>query len=274
MLETSRETSRETGEDSRGGLPEQVWARIARHSHRLLMLDFDGTLAPFVSERMRARLPAESLRALDRIVASAREPMAVISGRPLRELIALLPDLPLHLVGEHGWEQRMSNGVTWVHQPGANARWRLATAAHLARLAGCGRWIERKRASVVLHERGIETPADLRKISRVARAWRLLETGGGLHLDRTDGGFELRAIARGKHTAALGLLRQSPPGTLPVFIGDDVSDEDAFRVLRPLGITIHVGTVERTTAAEWSLASPHEVAEFLTRWTELIEEVR
>jgi trehalose-phosphatase len=247
---------------------------MARHSHRLLMLDFDGTLAPIVPERMQARLSDAAFAALKKLANRPGERVAVISGRPLSELRTLLPDLPIHLVGEHGWEDRSPNGLTCTHEPGTAARWRLQLAHRIAHWAGCGPRVERKRASVVLHVRGIADEAERRQADRVARLWRLLAAGRAFSLDETNGGHELRATARGKHTAVLGLLRGMPPGTLPVFLGDDVSDEDAFRVLRPLGITIRVGTVARPTSAEWSLASPGEVAEFLARWAALSAEAR
>ncbi|MEO5617276.1 MAG: trehalose-phosphatase [Candidatus Eisenbacteria bacterium] len=258
---------------ARRGLPELVWERIARHSHRLLMLDFDGTLAPFVADRMQASLPAESFGALQRILRDTGERVAVISGRPLAEIHALLAGLPIHLVGEHGWEDRMPDGQVRVHEPQGSARWRLAVAGHAARAAGCGAQLERKRASVVLHTRGLNGEG-ARKLRRVARLWRILATRDGMSLDVTNGGYELRAVARGKHTAVLELLNGAAPGALPVFLGDDVTDEDAFRVLRPAGITIRVGGGERPSAAEWCLDSPDDVAEFLTRWAELPQETR
>lgn len=271
---TMLEIARKPGTRTRRGLPEQVWERIARHSHRLLMLDFDGTLAPIVSDRAQAQLPNESFSALQRILGDTGERVAVISGRPLAEIHALLAELPVHLVGEHGWEDRLPDGHVQVHKPEGSARWRLAVAVHAARAAGCGSQLECKRTSVVLHTRGTDGNAGDRKFRRVARLWGILATRGGLRLDVTHGGYELRAAARGKHTAVLDLLKSAVPGTIPVFLGDDVSDEDAFRVLHPLGITIRVGADERPTAAEWSLESPGDVAEFLTRWAGLPAEAR
>ena len=94
-----------------------------------------------------------------------------------------------------------------------------------------------------------------------------------MKLDVFNGGWELRDRTRSKGTIAADLVANGPPDPLPVFLGDDTSDEDAFAVVRPLGITVRVGTTSRATSAEWTLGSTDEVAEFLERWADLTEEV-
>jgi len=268
------EFAQEAAEGSAAPLPEPVWARIARHPQRVLMLDFDGTLAPLVPDRTTVALPPASFAALRRIASRPMNRVAVISGRPLAELAGHLGGLPVHLVGEHGWEERTPLGLTWTHRPGWWVRQRLGLAAWLAAAAGHAAQLERKRTAVVLHTRAPAPGGKALPAGAVPRLWKLLTLRGGLGLDAIDGGWELRATARGKHTAALGLLRAAPPDTLAVFLGDDVSDEDAFRVLRPTGVTIRVGGAERSSAAEWRLGGPAEVAAFLSRWAELGEGAR
>lgn len=256
-----------------GPLPEAVWERIERHSPRLLMLDFDGTLAPFEVDRMTVRVPVRTIDALERISRRAVDRVAIVTGRPLREVLGLLGDLAISMVGEHGWEERDSRGVLWSHRPSLRSRTLLLMARTLARVLDCGDLIEAKRASVVLHTRGLDSRMRLSRATRCARLWRLL-VHGGLRLDRMNGGYELRDFRRGKHTAVRGLLGLGPPNLLPVYVGDEMSDEDAFAVLRPAGITIRVGTDDSATLAEWNLETPDDVADFLVRWASIPEAAR
>ena len=254
-------------------LPDTVWERIERHSPRLLMLDFDGTLAPFEVDRMAVKVPPATIEALERISHRAVDRVAIITGRPIREVRGLLGDLRIHMAGEHGWEERNVQGVTWTHELSVVSRMLLAKARLAAQALACGDLIEVKRAAVVIHTRGITSSARLKQAARCAWVWERLAVAG-LRLDPLDGGYELRDLHSGKHTVVQNLLRRGAPGALAVYVGDETSDEDAFSVLRPLGITIRVGVEERRTHAQWRLESPAEVSEFLVRWAALPEHGR
>ena len=82
-------------------------------------------------------------------------------------------------------------------------------------------------------------------------------------------GVELRASGHDKGTALAELCSAMPPGTLPVYIGDDATDEDAFRYLRPLGIGIKVG-MENDTAAVGRVPNPASVLRLLRGWSQLM----
>ena len=66
------------------------------------------------------------------------------------------------------------------------------------------------------------------------------------------------------------ILQREPRDTLPVYLGDDIGDEHAFRVLRPLGVTIRIGRPHLPTAAEWRLGSVDDVASFLEHWKTVV----
>src|SRR2546427_4324988 len=83
-------------------LPDAVWSRIASSPRRLLILDYDGTLAPFNVDRGHA-LPARRTRAALEALIVGGESVVIVSGRPIAELHELLGGLPLRLIGEHGW---------------------------------------------------------------------------------------------------------------------------------------------------------------------------
>src|SRR6516225_3975371 len=92
------------------GIPARLWTRVSCAPHRLLMLDYDGTLAPFRVARGQAAPPARVLKRLGRLARAAHTRVAVVSGRPIDELDPLLGALPIALFGEHGWEERGLDG--------------------------------------------------------------------------------------------------------------------------------------------------------------------
>jgi len=251
-------------------LPESVWDRIRSGTSRLLLLDFDGKLAPFEVDRMAVRIPAESRDALRRIVRSGNDRVAIVSGRPIAELERLIDGYEGGLAGEHGWEEKNAKGVVWRHTPSLRARVLLKLAEWVAIFMRCGDRLEKKRASIVLHTRGLTSERIKRRVARCALVLHVLFEHERMRLDAFNGGYELRDRTRSKGTVALGLLKDAA-GTLPVYLGDDVSDEDAFEVVRPIGVTIRVGPVPKDSAAEWTLESPEAVSEFLERWAEITE---
>jgi trehalose-phosphatase len=229
------------------------------------MLDYDGTLAPFQVERERA-LPTRATREALRAVAMNGEPVAVISGRPVAQLLKFLHGIPVHLIGEHGWEELTSNGASRVYELPHATDVRLGLAHRAALACGWHPQLERKRASVVLHTRSLSRE-QAREIEQNARElWARFFERDGLRLEEIDGGLELRATQRGKGTATWETLQQEPQGTLPIYFGDDAADEEAFRTLRPIGVTVRVGRPHLPSAAEWRLGSVDDVTTFLEHW--------
>ncbi len=251
--------------------PESVWDLIRSRTPRLLLLDFDGTLAPFEVDRMAVRIPQESRDALARIARSGRDRVAIVSGRPIAELERLIDGFDGTLAGEHGWEEKNARGVVCRHTPSLRARILLRLAEWVVVFMRCGERLEKKRASIVLHTRGVTSERMKQRVRRCARVLHVLFEHDRMRLDAFNGGYELRDRTRSKGTVALGLLHKGPEQTLPVYLGDDVSDEDAFEVVRPLGVTVRVGLAPRDSAAEWTLDSPRAVAEFLACWAEIAE---
>jgi trehalose 6-phosphate phosphatase len=254
-----------------GGLPATLWSRAAEAPHRLLMLDYDGTLAPFRVRRGEARPLPGVARLIGRIAAAGGTTVAVISGRPLAELIGLVGLLPAILVGEHGWETRLPDGRVERHRLPEEVAARLERAAVLAQDAGIGSRVERKRGALVLHTRGLPEDQAGDVVREGRRAWEAAAGYGGLRLDTIDGGLELRARSRDKGTAVRDLVAAAPPGTLAVYLGDDATDEDAFRELREIGFGIRVGPRERDSLAAGRLPSVESVETFLERWWEILQ---
>ena len=256
------------------GFPPHVWRGIALAPHRLLMLDLDGTLVPFEVVRSRAVPAPDTLSLLQRIAASEGTTLAVISGRPVRELADLLGHPPWTLVGEHGWETAEPGERVMRHSSPRGTPARLDRAEQAAREAGLGERLERKRTSLAVHTRGLDEATARAIESTAARLWQPLTENAPMQLTPFQGGVELRQKGRDKGTAVCDLLARERPGTLAVFVGDDRTDEDAFAALSSDGIGVRVGPHGVPTAASARLEGPREVARFLEEWLQVTEHDR
>jgi trehalose-phosphatase len=228
-----------------------------------LLLDFDGTLVPLASDPDQVRLDPVVRQVLRRLANHPRATVYIISGRRLASLrrVATVPGL--HLLGLHGWERR---GVSFPR--GERRLLREAKrwlAPRLPRSPGIK--LEDKGLSLAVHHRGATRLAvqRARRVTRQARD----RFRPGLHLLAGKKMWELLpAAVDGKGPATKWLLGKLPRRALPIFIGDDVSDETAFAVL-PHGLTLHVGGKASTKARYW-LRNPGEVREFLGRLEAMI----
>jgi len=246
------------------GVPN-FWERVAASRHAILLLDYDGTLAPFHADRMQARLYPGMDERLQRLAELDNTTVALVSGRPVAEIQKLTGFTNLLIAGTHGFElYRPGVGITQMPLPaGVEASLDEARRAAAA-LVGDYR-AERKIATVALHVRGL----DAREADRVTGEFRsVVEPMAGEHLEVRDfnGGVELRVRGRDKGIAIAEIIAELPDADLVVYIGDDDTDEDAFRALPPHGIGIKVGDLDRPTAAHGRLESPAAVLQLLTDW--------
>lgn len=252
-------------------IPAFLWQRAMEAPHRLLMADYDGTLAPFRTDRREAVPLNLSISLLRAIARSKDTTVAIISGRPVRELEAFTGGLEVTLVGENGWEEKSPDGLIVRHplKCELDEALRRASTAAASRLWG---WrLERKRAARMLHTRGL-SDADAAEVRRACEdLWRPEASAAGLDLVHLNGGIELRAPGRNKGTAARDLLAQSPAGTYAVHIGDDEADEDAFRVILDHGCGIRIGDPSVPSIAQGRLASWIDLPFFLKKWLEIVE---
>ncbi len=244
----------------------EIEALIHQRDHLAVLTDFDGTLAEIRRFPWEVEMPPR-IRRLLKDLRDRGALVGVVSGRTLADLEALVRIPNIWYAGEHGMFVQRPNGE----------RIPMADAAHLDRIERVrqllgerlkdvpGVRVEAKHAAVAVHYRGahrdrIETG---RKIVNRAAS----EIGG---LDVMQGKMvwdivPLTAIDKG--TAVKTILQeaalQRPGSWLPVFLGDDTTDENVFTKMTD-GITVAVGQ-PRDTAARFFVPSPSEVADFLSR---------
>ncbi|QDQ90144.1 trehalose-phosphatase [Rhodococcus sp. WB9] len=229
-------------------------SRVARTPRLLVASDYDGTMAPIVSDPEKAFPHAESVRALRALASLAGTTAAVISGRALKDLAALsrLP-AEVQLVGSHGSEF----DIGFIHAIDADAKKLLGEITEeLTRIATlhAGTSVEAKPASVALHVRNADAEEGALALAAV-RA----DAGQRVGVQVTEGKsvIELAVVATDKGHA-LDLIRHQDGATAAVFVGDDVTDEKAFARLQGPDLGVKVGPGE--SLAEFRVSTTEDVA--------------
>jgi trehalose-phosphatase len=241
----------------------------ARAGRLFLALDFDGTLAPIVPSPAAAALPAAARAALLRLAQRPDTDLAIVSGRALEDLRPRVGIPDLYYAGNHGLEIE-GPGVQEVHQEATSARPDIVACAAVLRerLAGLeGAVLEDKGLTLSVHYRQAPDRATVERVRAVA----LESCAAAPGLRATEGKMvvEIRpAVDWDKGRAVrflLEILGAAAPAAGPaLFIGDDRTDEDAFRALDQRGDGVIVApTPPALTAATAYLRSPAEVVCFL-----------
>ena len=254
-------------------LPD-FWQRVREADHLFLGLDYDGTLAPFDIDPMAAT-PVEGVKESIRLLGESEQTrVAIISGRPLTEVMTLLGDPRVMVIGSHGHELWPVDGAPVVRQPSPNQAFGLEEVKADLLQRGLVDRLECKVASLAVHTRGLppELALDIEEV--VGTTWAEAARRYDLECRRFNGGVEIRCAGWGKGAALTQLLDVQPDQTLAVYIGDDETDEDAFTVLRGRGVGIKVGDSSWPTAAQGFLPDCHAVADFLQTWISLTDTAR
>ncbi|OZC72375.1 trehalose-phosphatase [Rhodococcus sp. 06-418-5] len=227
---------------------------VARTPRLLVASDYDGTMAPIVSDPQKAFPHPESVSAMRGLASLAGTNAAVISGRALRDL-AILSRLPseVQLVGSHGSEF----DAGFVNAIDDNAKKLLTViTGELQAIADAhpGVSIETKPASVALHVRNAETAAGDEALAAVRSG---AAARDGVQVTEGKSVIELAVIVTDKGVA-LDILRHQEAATAAVFFGDDVTDEKAFGHLHGPDIGVKIGPGD--TLAEFRIDSTEQVA--------------
>ena len=235
---------------------------------RVLMLDYDGTLAPFHIRPERA-VPYPGVReALESLVETGGTRIVIVSGRPASNLVPLLGlKRPPEIWGGHGWERLLPDGELRTQEPSPAVKVSLekAAAAAVDAVRAGGR-LECKQASVALHWRGLPALTAAKVQARCRAAWDPLIESGALQLLPFDGGLELRAPGCNKQHAVKAVLSETAGDGAIAYLGDDLTDEDAFAAVKPRGLAVLVRPELRETEADVWLQPPRELVAFLKRW--------
>ncbi|WP_051609535.1 trehalose-phosphatase [Fodinicurvata fenggangensis] len=264
------------------GLPafwDSDWELRACLSGRSLavFLDYDGTLTPIVEDHTKAFLDDGMRAAIAELARSAK--VAIISGRDLQKIQQLVKIDSLFVAGSHGFEIAGPDGTSEYLERGVEFLPKIEEAERRLHegLSGIdGHSVERKRFSIAVHYRRVaerDVPRMEAVVDEVLSACGGLRKGHGKKVFRIQPDLEWH-----KGCAVLWLLerfRHDDPNILPVYVGDDITDEDAFRALAGRGLTIVVrDREERRTAADYAVADTDEVRQLIAMLAVLAAEAK
>ncbi|VBA35374.1 Trehalose-phosphate phosphatase [Mycobacterium attenuatum] len=262
-----------TGDRRMSELPDALQAPGLTAHRPAVFFDFDGTLSDIVNDPDAARPVAGAAEALIQLAAQC--PVAVLSGRDLADVTTRLGVPGIWYAGSHGFELTAPDGTHHQNEAAAVAIPVLEqAAAQLRERLGSipGVVVEHKRFGVAVHYRN----AARDRVGDVAAAVRTAGQRDALRVTTGREVIELRPDIDWDKGKTLRWViehlrsRTAPPATslVPIYLGDDITDEDAFDAVRPDGVPIvvrHNEDGDRATAALFALDSPARVAEFTAR---------
>ena len=254
----------------RSGLQSQLepfLRQLTEASEAALLLDYDGTLAPFHAQRDQAYPYPGVTLLLQEIMRDRRTRVVVISGRDATEVPPLLNVHPSPEVwGVHGLQRLQPDGSTEMPQLDERT---------LDGLSDAGRWLgyqellhtaEFKAGSVAAHWRGLSDNDAEAIRARVLLGWRPIAKQRGLNVLEFDGGVEIRVQKADKGEAVRAFLDKVNARAPVAYLGDDTTDESAFKAMQGRGLSVLVRPKWRNTAAQFWLKPPEELLDFLGLW--------
>jgi trehalose-phosphatase len=241
--------------------------RLRSAPRSVLMLDYDGTLAPFHVDRFAATPYPGVEERLANLSTLSQVRLVLVSGRSARELRDLLrPGIRAEIWGSHGRERLRTDGAYELFALSPDEQAALEQVGLEMSALGFSETLEVKPASLAVHWRSFG-PAKQEGIRALVQSvFARVGQPAGLHLLPFDGGLELRSIDRTKGTAVEEILADEPNDVPAAYLGDDLTDEDAFVAVGNKGYSILVRSEVRASFARYWLHPPDELLDFLDAW--------
>jgi trehalose-phosphatase len=243
----------------------EVISKIQKSPKVYLFLDYDGTLTPIVSKPKKARISARVRTLIKELNSYPWIRIAIVSGRSLQDIKKMAGVKGIIYAGNHGLEIQDGKGKIKKTVPVTSYPLLKSVKSSLRHsLKGInGVIIEDKGPTMSVHFR-MASPGMRKTVKRVFRKT-ISPYLSSKNLKVTYGKMVLEvrpAVEWDKGNAVLALLGKTR--ALPVYIGDDITDNDAFRALKGKGICIFVGRPGKDIAADYYLKDPTEVEIFLS----------
>lgn len=240
-------------------------SRLQRARSRALLLDYDGTLAPFTCDPAQAYPYPEIRETLRRIQRETDTRLVIVTGRKASDIPRLLKLTGIEVWGCHGVERLGANGSNEIARIDARLLAAIETASQLIACEGFSNLAERKTASIAIHWRGKEHLSE-NVLRRMRHVWSLIPDRSDLRFAPFDGGVEIRVAKIDKGDAVRSILRDLGPEAAMAYLGDDLTDEDAFGALTRRGLNVLVRERSRPSLADAWIRPPEALLEFLRAW--------
>jgi trehalose 6-phosphate phosphatase len=241
--------------------------QLHKAAEKALLLDYDGTLSPFHPDPSRAYPYPEVCDVLNRIQESGEVRVVIVTGRWIKDLLPLVKLTgPPEIWGLHGMERLKPDGSYELAAMEEKALLGIVTADEQIEAMGLSGRCEKKPGSVALHWRGMSEKEVQEIRDKIKPDWTLMAEAWGLDLLEFDGGLELKVPVRNKGDAVKTILDEMARDTSAAYLGDDLTDEDAFGAIKGRGISVLVRQQLRPTAADLWIRPPEELLAFLSLW--------
>lgn len=246
---------------------------VAQSPASTLLLDYDGTLAPFQLNRQEALPYPGIVQLLDEIMANGQTRVVIITGRLAHEVIPLLAlRRQPEIWGCHGSERLRPDGTCETPPVDADVLHALADADRWLKHQGLCHRAEFKIGAVAIHWRGMDELTEEKTRDKVLRGWSPIAQNARMELLEFDGGIEMRMSDSDKGDAVRTILKEVGPQVPVAYLGDDLTDERAFFALGTRGLTALVRPETRKSAAALWIKPPEGLLDFLTQWLEAIRQ--
>lgn len=248
-----------------------IFSKISKRGRIFLFLDYDGTLSPIVERPDKAILPLKTRHILSRLIDNKRIVVSVVSGRMLKQVKNLVRLKGIHYAGCHGLEiEKADKAYLFPRLPKLKVQIDDVKRRLKIELRDIAGWeMEEKGIIFALHYRRVKSN-NIAKLKNIFyNIIRPYTAGGEIITARGKMVLEVRPALdwdKGRYCLYLmDKLKYKGEKITPVYIGDDTTDETAFKALRRKGITIFVKGERKTSLAEYYLNSTNEVTDFLSR---------
>ena len=240
-------------------------SRLSKARSRALLLNYDGTLAPFSCDPEQAYPYPEIANTLQRIQRETDTRLAIVTGRRASDIPRLLNLTGIEVWGCQGLERLRADGSNEFARIDARLLAAIETASKLIANEGLSNFAERKTASIAIHWRGQEAIAEhiMRKMRRI---WSMIPDKDDLRFAPFECGIEIRPAKKDKGDAVRSILYEMGPDVAMAYLGDDATDEDAFGALTHWGLNILVREDYRPTLADAWIRPPEALLDFLHGW--------
>jgi len=240
---------------------------VSSAQQRLLVIDYDGAIAPFYKKRKKAFPCGSITELLDNIIFTCNTRVVLVTGRKASEIPAVLgAALRPEIWGVHGLERLYADGRHELLPLTENASSALADAQSYLENEGMGKLCEAKPGAIAVHWRGLSSAKMENARTKAYRILARFACEANLRLAEFQGGMELRVRASNREHAVRVLLSELSSNTPVAYLGEDASDEEAFQELNGRGLTVLVRRTVRSTSAQVWLKPPEELIQFLMDW--------
>jgi trehalose-phosphatase len=245
--------------------------RLSTAPRIAILSDLDGTLVPIVERPDLVKLPSVVRRLLQSLGRTGRCAVGIVSGRAIDDLVSRVAVDGIWYVGNHGFEMRSPTGAEtrFFDEDDLERVNQVRDELAIETASVPGVLLEHKGPVVAVHFRQVENS----RLSEVEQAFLRVMNRHRQRMMVTHGDCVFEARIRGtrnKGTAVRLIRRELPAGSLVIYFGDDVTDEDAFRELQGSGIGVEVGP-RSSTFAHYTLPDPGAVWEALQRIQNVVD---